>query len=163
MPRAGTVRRSCTCGGILFLFLSTVAAGCSEPPVVDRTLSAEVPVVFAKEAPRPLQTVSWTVRCRASWGRSCEGAPVLSFPEEQEYCRHHYQITEGPSGDTQQRVTIHSADAIAVRILASGGPLWNPYTSKISIKIRGWAVPKGLAPEIRAAQGCARETEFPPG
>ncbi len=110
----------------------------------------------AKTDALPLQPHLWTVRCEAASGQHCAGDPVLSFPEGSEYCRHDYQITEGPFGDTFQRVSVDRSGSLKVQVRAAGGPLWDPYASRIGLKIRGWGIPRELGRAQREALQCER-------
>ncbi len=142
------------CGVWLFLLLPVWGAGCTAV-TAPSVKSAWQPETHTASGPQPVRPFLWTVRCAASSGEHCAGDPVLSFPADREYCRHDYQITEGPHCDTLQRVSVNGPGSLKVHVRAAGGPAWNPYASRIGLKIRGWGVLKQLDPHRRAALPCA--------
>ncbi len=100
-----------------------------------------------------VKTITWTVECEAEAGKTCAGQMTLTFPPEMEYCRHDYQILEGPAGETAQVVTVDSRSSLKVDIQAVGES-GSSHPSRIVVRVRGMGIPKGSGPEIRKVLHC---------
>lgn len=137
--------------------ISQGCAGLPTQPVVAPMVSEKENLPTNSEAkghPFLTKTFVWTVRCEAEGGQTCEGHPVLSFPSDQTYCRYDYQIMEGPVGKTEQVISVENDSSLKVYIKAVGGPFWNPYISKIVLRVLGLGIAPGTDLETRRSYFC---------
>jgi len=141
-------------------FLTGVFSGCgglqSPPQVTLMEPGTEIPPAFFEAAGSAsfAKTFIWKVQCEAEGGGVCAGQAVLPFPSGIEYCRHDYQILEGPSGETAQVITPYSRSSLQVNIQAIGGRWGNPHPSRIVVMVRGIGVRQESAADIRSALHC---------
>ena len=148
------------CLWVAFGLVAGMGLGCSLIPIRPEVKSWDseneiyLTIPDSLEKPAWMETFIWTVQCKAAEGRTCEGSAVLSFPPDKTLCRYDYQILHGPEGNTEQVILMENDSSLKVHIRAVGGPFWNPYQSKIVLRIRAVGIAREADQETRKVLNC---------
>jgi hypothetical protein len=145
---------------IAFGLAAALCAGCGiwssgvevKPGVAVNEVYLSVPENLTKSP--WMETFLWTIKCEATEGEICEGSPRLLIPPDKTLCHYDYKIVPGSEGNTDPVILKGNDSSIQVYIRAVGGPDWNPYKSKIIVRVRAVGVAREADLETRKALSC---------